>query len=445
MGERCTMRGGLVVLATAAAALSCTRANPFYCADEPNGVCLDATAGSDAGVDAAAPPCGSDADCASDVGDPVCDTAIGTCVACTASEVGACGSDTPTCGSDVCVACGSNADCPGADDVCLASGGCAGSDRVLYAAPNGTGNACSPALPCLYVTAVDTLEASSTTKNVISLAPGMYTSTGISFTTDVEIVGAGAVIQGDGQSDPVILVNAGTTRVSFVTVTNSNNNDGVQCIPNAGSSASVEVFRATIVGNNQLGVETTNCTSTKVQRSTIAQNGNGGVSISGGTFELVNNFVVLNGTVPGAGNPAVLLSPSAGGNLFRFNTVAYNTTTMNTVHSPGVTCLGSGVGLVLDETITTANSDTTSNPVQQKNCSVATGTTYSAVGNQNDNDLGFVAISGSAFDFHLTATSPSSVLNVPDNVCTGIDFDGDTRPQQVYCDFGADEFRPGQP
>ena len=78
-------------------------------------------------------------------------------------------------------------------------------------------------------------------------------------------------------------------------------------------------------------------------------------------------------------------------------------------------------------------------------CSVATGTTYSAVGNQNDNDLGFVAISGSAFDFHLTATSPSSVLNVPDNVCTGIDFDGDTRPQQVYCDFGADEFRPGQP
>ena len=92
---------------------------------------------------------------------------------------------------------------------------------------------------------------------------------------------------------------------------------------------------------------------------------------------------------------------------------------------------------------------TTANPAQQRNCSVATGTTYFAVGNPAVDDLDFVSIgaggSSSTFDFHLTAMSPSSVLDVPDNVCTGIDFDGDTRPQLVYCDFGADEFRPGQP
>ena len=43
------MRGGIVALAIAAGTLSCTRTNPFYCGNEPNGVCIDApTAGSDA-------------------------------------------------------------------------------------------------------------------------------------------------------------------------------------------------------------------------------------------------------------------------------------------------------------------------------------------------------------------------------------------------------------
>ena len=59
----------------------------------------------------------------------------------------------------------------------------------------------------------------------------------------------------------------------------------------------------------------------------------------------------------------------------------------------------------------------------------------------------FVSTSGSDFDFHIGSNSPAvAVAGNSGSACGGVDFDGDTRPQQPpNCCIGADEYVPGKP
>jgi len=46
-------------------------------------------------------------------------------------------------------------------------------------------------------------------------------------------------------------------------------------------------------------------------------------------------------------------------------------------------------------------------------------------------------------DYHLTADSPATILDVIDCADKHLeDYDGELRPQGAKCDLGADEFRP---
>jgi hypothetical protein len=58
-----------------------------------------------------------------------------------------------------------------------------------------------------------------------------------------------------------------------------------------------------------------------------------------------------------------------------------------------------------------------------------------------DNSLGFAHPNATPFDYHLTASSPASVVDAA-GACTGVDFDGEVRPTGTACDLGADEYQP---
>jgi hypothetical protein len=53
----------------------------------------------------------------------------------------------------------------------------------------------------------------------------------------------------------------------------------------------------------------------------------------------------------------------------------------------------------------------------------------------------FAHPNGPPFDYHLTAASPSTIVDAAGS-CTGTDFDGDARPVGAACDLGADERKP---
>jgi hypothetical protein len=437
------MRGAWLVVAVAvavgAAALStsCSSKNPFFCAGSPNGVCPvtdGSNAGSDGGTDGMK-GCGSDADCPNpDL--PACDVGTGVCGVCSPTNLSQCtGSDAPSCsGSDVCTACFSDMSCPGGAGVCLGTGACAPPNTVLFASQDGAGSACTLASPCSIDVAVSEVTSSM---SIVELLPGTYTlsSSGLGLNNNsVWLVGSGATLDASAVSSSAfggVTAGAPTVRMDFVQVINSTPN-GVFC-----SGSALTLFRVTVkgsTGSTAVGVKSTDCTLA-ILRSTIAANQGGGLSVDDGTIDIENSFIVLNGN-PNAATPGATLQPGAGSNVFRFNTVAYNTIISPSVDSAGVACV---TAVNLEESLITANVGGSSQT------SAMCGSDSTDIISATD-DFDFVRTSGSNFDFHLGSAS-SPAVNVGSNNgpnCGGIDFDGDKRPQQTFCCIGADEFVPGE-
>jgi hypothetical protein len=307
---------------------------------------------------------------------------------------------------------------------------CLPPDDVLFASPDGIGTACSPAAPCALGQVLADVDSAMT---YIELVPGTYTtpSSGVIFgdSANVWIVGSGAILDASGVTgSPTVFANGSTVRMDFLTITNSPQ-DGVEC-----DNGAVTMFRVVVEGGAGVGVASTDCTLV-INRSTIATNQGGGVTVVHGTFDIENSFIVLNGSSSAAFS-GVTLDPDAGTNLFQFNTVAYNTVA-SPANSGGVACATS---MNLEESLITANAG------GNTQTSAMCGTDSTDIISAND-DFAFVRPSGSNFDFHLGSGSPA--IAVPGNSgpsCGGVDFDGDTRPQQPpNCCIGADEFVPGQP
>jgi hypothetical protein len=95
--------------------------------------------------------------------------------------------------------------------------------------------------------------------------------------------------------------------------------------------------------------------------------------------------------------------------------------------------------LVAPGNIVTSNNEGLTFPAQIKGaCSF--GNSFTAPGSEV-NDLKFKSITTNPPDLHLTAASPATVLDAG-GACTGVDVDGDARPQGAACDLGADEVKP---
>jgi hypothetical protein len=437
-----------LAVAVVLALVACERGQPNYCPTAADHNCLEL----DASLHTS---CTGDQDCGGATA--VCDVnGSKVCVTCTSAEPAACTGTTPVCSAGhACRGCTANAQC--GSDVCLPDGSCGEATSVAYVDPGGTDNdSCSKLAPCTKVVkalatnrpyvkfhGTTNEQVALDNKDVIVLAdPGAKltdTSNGILLKIDgtsrvaiydLEISGA------SGITNPGISLSPGNSATLSLTRVQVSGNQGGGILISGGS---LIVLQSTISGNQGGGISTSGGSLT-LTRSTISENQGGGVTMSGaGTvFTITDNFIYRNGNASSAsaGGLSVL---SAGASKLERNTIVDNQARVTTTSAGGVLC--DQVGFVAAHNLIFRNTGGPTGNVQTLGgCSY--GDSLSLAGASNvDNPLGFAHPNATPFDYHLTATSPPSVVDAA-GACTGVDFDGEARPTGTACDLGADEYHP---
>jgi len=182
----------------------------------------------------------------------------------------------------------------------------------------------------------------------------------------------------------------------------------------------------------------TNC-ELSVDSSTFRDNGTG-IFISASLFEIVNNFILRNGS-PGALYAAVHIEDNDTEGIrpgrFEFNTLAQN----QALNSWGVHCAATDQTMSNNIVVSTVDDDAAvsgSCAWTYSNIQREAGTVEEGAGNMNVPAL-FVDPNE---DFHLRTGSPcvdggdpAALLEAP----LPVDFDGDPRPAGGAPDIGADE------
>jgi hypothetical protein len=468
-----------VIALTAALTASCERTHPNYCPTARDHNCLEL----DADVS-----CHSDQDCTGRDNTPVCDVqgsqlcvqcttsklaaCTGTtrvcatgnvCVQCTTSESAACTGTSPVCGTDnACHGCSAHAQC--GSSVCLPDGSCASDTNVAYvsAPPVGTDGACSKSAPCKTLDAA-LQQGRAYVKMATGLVKDMKTTTIDSQSVTI-LADTGAQLDRDGDG-PVLVVTGAAAVVQIYDLeitgaSGASGADGIQLTANGGNP-SLTLTRTTIDGNQGNGITATGGVLTVIQ-SSIANNQAAGVTISGGTFSLSrsvvsanqgggvsmtgsgtpftikNNFIYRNGNSLTASFGGLSLLPTGASSL-EFNTIVDNQAKVAGTSAGGVFC--DDPGFTAAHNLIFRNTGGASGNVQT--VGVCTyGDSFNMPGTSNvDNAPGFAHPNALPFDYHLTATSPTTIVDAA-GACTGVDFDGDTRPIGAACDLGADERKP---
>lgn len=424
-----TLAGLLILAATSA----CYEDSPWYCEDRAYMHC-----GNPPGTF----PCKTKNDCSDQEGKLSCtepdEDGFGICVQCTPADATSCAAATPVCGEDnLCRACSKHSDCSSA--VCLGDGSCASEATIAYVAPNGTGTACSKATPCGTMAA-----AVATGKAIIKVATGLVKpnqGTIIDGKAVTIFAEEGAKLDRDGDGAVLEVRSMGADVKIFdleiTGATGTSGANGIDVNPNGGTPKLV-LTRVKLTGNQGLGLLAQGGAVT-ISQSTISGNTGGGVSISNATFDITNNFIVANGSadmLSGSDIGGLSLSAPAGSSRFEWNTVAYNHAKQGTLLAAGVAC--SVTNMVAPGNIVTANNEGLSFPAQVKGVCTY-GNSFIDAGSET-NTLKFKSITTNPPDFHLTKDSPASVLDAG-GACTGVDVDGEARPQGSACDLGADEYK----
>lgn len=417
----------LWLLTTAA---GCRQENSWYCDDRAYNNCVN---------NPGEYPCTERADCTGQDGKPACselseETGTGICVQCTVRDAAACLGVTPVCGADnTCRSCSKHTDCASA--VCMPDGSCGSDANVAYVAPNGTSSTCTKTAPC------GTLGAAVTTgKATIKVAAGLVKSnaTTVIDGKNVTIVAEeGSKVDRDGDDNPVIRVQgASDVKIYDLEVTGASGNGAHGIEVAAGGSPKLALTRVKLTGNQGLGLSVQGG-SVAVSQSTISTNTGGGILISNATFVIANNFIYRNGNSAASTVGGLSLAPAANSKL-EFNTIVDNEANAGSASAGGVFCdlpgFAAANNLIFRNTGGPTADLQTFGVCTYGNSFVRAGT--SAV----DNLPGFAHPNIAPFDYHLTAASPTTLLNAG-GTCTGIDFDGEARPQGGACDLGADEHK----
>lgn len=390
---------------------------------EPNpGYCPSPPCAPDAGG------CGSNADCISP-GAGVCDV-MGTkqCVQCTATDHAACTANAPVCGADnACRACAAHVECD--SNACsFATGSCAVETDVAYVSSTGADNStCDKSAPCASIAAA-LMTARHYVKIHGTIDGGIVVDKGrtVTFLADPGAMltrGTGGdvltvrdpgtsltiydlTISGATTSSFGIVVTGGTTALSLIRVTVSNNAAG-----GIASSGSLTIDHSMILNNSSdgPGISVTGG-SLSLAQSLISGNRGGGVDVTGTTakFAIVSNKFVSNG----AGDPTSSLLGAvnirtnfSSANLLEFNTFYKNLSTDGigaaircdpaTFTARANIMFGNGTATNLNQTSgTCAHIYSITNP----------GTVPTGTGNQAGDPM-FVNPTGG--DFHLQAGSPA--------------------------------------
>jgi len=358
------------------------------------------------------------------------DRDAGTCPSCTGT--------TPICGDDqTCRACIAHGECP--SSACLPSGECADQADVAYVAPAGAGTACTLAEPC------ETLnDALGTNRGIAKIATGVVDDaalTTIDGRTLTILADPGAKLAREGNGT-VLDIRGASTDVSIydLEITGATNsggdNDGIKVY-----EAKLSLTRARATNCDGNGIYTLDADVT-ISQSTFSGNKGSGIAFVGGKMHLerstitgnarigtfmgvmgvvtiTNNFMVRNG---GSG---LTLRPT-GVSRVELNTIVDNT--------DGVVCDVTG--------FVAPNNLIFRNATQQTMGTCTYGNSFVMAGaDPADNTPAFVEPNNPPHDYHLTAASPTTIVDAA-GTCSDVDFDGDDRPVGVGCDLGADEYRP---
>lgn len=304
------------------------------------------------------------------------------------------------------------------------------------------------ALAGLYVGAGNTATISKST--VDGNAAGVYVEEGILYVNQTTLSGSAAAglavakrgiatatdsTLRDNHDDGGEVYDGGTLNVVHSTI---KDNKGWGLIA-YGSTLNVKL--STIQGNNlepgagggAPGISAVESAVT-VAQSTIVGNASGGISVYRPTeFHIANNFIVRNGTTSSSVGGVVVHrdpgSPNITGEL-RFNTVADNQVQGSSVTSTGgISCDG---GFAAPSNLIVRNSGGDGNPPTLGDCNF----TGSVVNPPYDPAF------KSAMDYHLTASTPATIIDQATCAGNDRDIDDDRRPYGAACDTGADEYRP---
>ena len=460
----------LCLLMLTTCAISCTVPNPDY---HPRKVCH------------------SSAECAAPTG--VCNIDTGACVQCTSADSSACSVGTPICGIDYsCHRCTLHSEC--ASNVCRPDGSCSDGSDVAYVAQGGTGSACTQIAPCaLLSTALElgkplikmagtiadnavirnqnvTILASPGTRLVNKVANDGLQVSGSSQVSifDLEIFGTRIFDEGAGIA-MVATQSGNSATLTLDRVLVYNNYEGVRA-----EAGTVHILRSTFVDNgegvsatiggivnisqsafsyNDAAIVTRNYTGTmNISRSTVSQN-SFGIEIGGGTltvsrsmlshndgraiqiepgvtsYYVVNNFIIENGAKSSPETGGIFVAATAANSKMEFNTIVDNLAGDGAGRSSGIQCTGK---VVTPNNLIFRNTGGEGNAQVSADCNPGNSLLTAP------DAPGFVGPT----DYHLTANSPPTILNVVDCPSDLEDYDGDHRPVDSKCDLGADEYRP---
>jgi hypothetical protein len=469
----------LLLMVPIAALAGCKTESAAYCTAHP-GVCSPFPPGDGS----SGGQCKSDGDCKT-ADFPACELTIdqGTCKPCSASNIGACAGTTPRCENNACVACVDDGDCSGGAGVCLPTGDCAATSRIIYAAStSGTSTKCSDvATPCSlngalgFVTAdKDVIKLDDRNKATFASAPGFVVS------KNVTIDARGATLN---RSDPgpIITVMGGkslTLLGGTIQSAHGGMGSGILC-----NDATVTIVsmgadpapQATMTMNEQFGIDATNCTLS-LTKARIEKNNSTGIRVSGGSislvrswldtnngggadikdgaqFTIVGNVFANNGVMAGIIG-GINIATIASANRLEFNSFSENKT--QATIAAGVIC-SANAGFVAKNNIIWSNNSFVAGMAGLQ-VSGGCGHSYSDIGPlpiTGPTDMGSNQHIDPMFkdqvnDLHLTSTSPlqlqqsdpgTNLGNPTDPAVT--DIDGEPRVAPI--DIGADQYYPPMP
>jgi hypothetical protein len=480
------MRRALQLLAVSALIAGCgVESNPDYCPGAPHDRCSELSDGMPGGDLTMAPACKSaqdcnaslpacmggtcvgcrggiqSTDCAAYATTPHCGP-MGACVECLAKED--CATAGKACGPDnKCAPCKTNFDC--ATGVCLVGGACARGDQVTFVDNRGMKPAdCKTAHPgadgTTAVTAFcDIPDALAKPRDYIAVrgsAEG-YGDVDLSVTMPAKLVLVGP---GKDAAVPARIVASDVAAVNVVVNGNAASLDltldgldlkansvnkmpaGVQCLVSSGA-ASLTIRDSNIHDSADYGISITGC-QLKLDRSRIAKNLNGGVSLAKSAYSITNSFILSNSTA-GTGQGVSIDTASQG--AFAFNTVVANGMTG---FIGAITC-GFGQPKIIESSIVVKNA-------QAAGTQFAPGCHLVNVVTGSDVAQGAIMLSpqfvndsdgSKPFDYHLVKGSAMNAACCVDKVSgmsdggmvtlTDHDVDNSVRPQGMGYDIGAHE------
>lgn len=382
----------------------------------------------DASVDAPT-PCQSSAECMAPAG--VCDlsagTASGKCVMCTATDDAACSATGLVCGVDnMCHACSAHVQC--ASNVCLPEGKCnpVNATNVAYVAPppTGSGTACTKAAPCALLST-----ALKTGRSYIKISGTITDNPIVEGAQTVTIVADPLAILTPKLIGPMLELKGGSNlEIYDLELSGAQGTSGHAISMPASSPSTLTLHRVKILNNDGAGINA-NGGTLNIYQSTIAENKGGGVIMgSATTFNIRNNFIVRNGT--SASKAGGVLADPAAGSKIEFNTIVDNQSASTIYMTAGLACT-TGIQAPYNLVIGNSNGDLSDPQIavcDPERKSIRVGS--SADGGFRKSDPN---------DYHLTAATRQEFID--EFACAGTDIDGDLRPQDGECDYGADEYR----